>query len=287
MQFLIHDIELRLRNETLSETYLQNISSVVQFKGTKSIQTSEKKMIVKVLPKSNNMPDVSVKILNYTVLLGTLLKKQEAITRQMASLTDTVLLGIDREGTITSIGNHDIIKKKWEALKGEMKEQYQGDVANRYFSGIDKKIESHKKLLLDFQHYRLFGLLWNGLYGLYINMRPDTWERVRTIDHVVFHIPVTVRERITWNKAYSNKDKLELIIKGTLDEEQTFMKKIENHFTREGIVETPSFKLSAYGGMFRFNTKTGLLMDANLKIETMYGDAYHKIQEYTLTKAVS
>lgn len=286
MQFLFNDIELKLNPIATSETYLQKITSEVFLNGKRSVNSSQKTLNVEVIKKENQLIQVKIKSTNHSIKLDNLLKTQEDITLKMASLTDNVLLKIDTNGAINAIDNHFIIKQKWEALKQELGQLYEGNTAEIYFLGLDNKINNSKKLILDFQQNRLFGLLWNGVYSSYSNDKSIIKERTKTICNVVEHIPISVDETIFCERIDRNKNEITLRLNGELNSGDTFIKKIEHHFIRNGGSRTAKFELTAYEGVLTINTNSGLLKEASLLIETKFGNSYKKKDQFNIHNIV-
>ncbi|WP_298547675.1 hypothetical protein [uncultured Aquimarina sp.] len=276
MRFLVEDIQLQLQLEATSAVYEHLIRSEVILNGKRVVNSSEKIVDVTILKKENKVPQIQVKTIEHNISLDNLLKKQEDITLKMASLSDTVLLGIDKKGLIKDIHNHHIIVQKWEVLQRELKELYEGNVMDQYLLGIRKKIEDKAKLLTDFQQPRLFGLLFDGLYGSYTTSNKAILGRIKTIYNTVDHIPVVIDESIYCDQIDTNSETITLRLKGRLNSEQTYINKIENHLIRKGVDKKSEFKLSSYDGIFHFNTNTGLLNTGSLVIETMFGEGYKK-----------
>lgn len=276
MRFLIDDIQLKLQPEATSAVYEHIIQSEAIFNGKRRTNSSEKIVDVTIIRKENRVPQIQVKTIEHNISLDNLLKKQEDITLKMASLSDTVLLGIDKKGSIKDIHNHHIILQEWEVLQRELKELYEGNIMDRYLLGIRKKIEDKAKLLTDFQQPRLFGLLFDGLYGSYTMSNKAILGRIKTIHNTVDHIPVVIDEAIYCDQIDTNSGTITLRLKGKLDKEQTYINKIENHLIRKGIDKKSEFKLSVYNGVFQFNTNTGLINTGSLVIETMFGEGYKK-----------
>jgi len=282
MRFLINDIELKLQLAASSESYLQKITSEVFLNGKTTINSSEKTLSLEISRKKNQLPQINIKSKNHAIALAPLLKKQEAMTIKMATLTDSVILGIDANGDIDTIHNHHIIKQKWDILKKELAKQYEGDIMEIYCFGIDKKINDSKKLISDFKQARLFGLLWDNLYGDYTDDKSVIKKRTKRIDNCVNHIPIIINEDIFCNLIDDNNGIVELQIKGQLNKEETYIKKIENHFIREGAKKEARFALSKYNGLFQFDIKSGLLKKGSLLIETVFGEYYKKKDQFDI-----
>jgi len=276
MRFLIDDIQLKLQPEATSSVYEHIIQSEQIYNGKRTTNNSEKIVDVTILKKENKVPQIQVKTIEHNISLDNLLKKQEDITLKMASLSDTVILGIDKKGSIKDIHNHHIIIQKLEVLQRELKELYEGNVMDRYILGIRKKIEDKAKLLTDFQQPRLFGLLFDGLYESYTTSKKAIRNRTKTIHNTVDHIPIVVDEAIYCDQIDTNSGTITLRLKGRLNSEQTYINKIENHLIRKGVDKKSEFKLSSYDGIFQFNTNTGLVNKGSLVMETMFGKGYKK-----------
>ncbi len=276
MRFLLDDINVQLQSEADTEQYEHSITSEEICNGKRTLNSSKKILDLKVVREENRIPKILIKTKEHSITLDNLLKKQEGIKLRMAALTDTVLVGIDKQGEIESIHNHHIIQQKWESLRNELQRLYEGNTVDRYFIGIDKKIKDERKLLIDFQQARLFGLLFNGLYDSYtLSKRPIT-TRKKTLHAMIDHIPLVIDEAIYCDKVDTDKGALTLRVKGSLDRKETYITKIENHLVGKGISHTSDFALSSYNGTFQFNTKTGLILHSSLEIETMFGKDYYK-----------
>ncbi|WP_346881322.1 hypothetical protein [uncultured Algibacter sp.] len=278
MKFLFKDIKLQLQPINTSVAYKHTIESEVISNKKRAINSSEKILDINFISEENRyLPQINIKTKSHKVVLDSLLKKQEGMTLKMASLTDNIILNVDNKGTIREIANHSAIVQKWESLQQELKQVYNGNIFERYTLGIDKKIKDEAKLLKDFKQARLFGLLFDGLYDTpFSTLKKPVITRHKTIENNVGHIPIVVDESIFCNSFNENTQVLDLGLQGKLNTEHTYINKIENYLVHQGVSKISDFKLSAYEGMFKFNTNTGLLISSSLIIETTFGAHYKK-----------
>ncbi|WP_271785209.1 hypothetical protein [Aquimarina algiphila] len=279
-RFIANEIEFKLTPLATSETYIQKIRSEVFFKGKTSVSQSQKTLNIDIILNDYQSPQVKIKTIDHKVTLDNLLRTQEEITLKMASLTNIVLLGLNNKGHINTINNHTIIQQKWTILKQELEQLYKGNTAEIYFYGIDKKIKDAEKLLVDFQQNRLFGLLWNGLHGFYSDDDSKSKKRIKIISNAVEHIPISVEETITCKQI--DRNEITLQVTGQLNGNETFIKKIESYFIRNGGNKKFKFELTVYNGVFKFNLESGLLKEVTLVIETKFGDSYTRKDQFNI-----
>lgn len=282
MKYIEEHTKLKLESVKHTETYIQKISSEIISNGRTKNQSLEKKIHVEINPKNTNSFNVTIKTEEYKLKLDSTLKKQEILSKEIASIMDVVKLEVNNKEGIIALKNHKQIKNKWETIRIRLENTFIGQAAERYFIGINKKINDYDKLLFDFKQYRLFGLMWNEIHQGYSNIKRK--EKIHSIDNMLYNLPLAINEKTILGKQENNT--ICLNVTGELAEEQEYPRKIKNLLKRKFGEEEQGLQLEHYVGKYRFNTKTGILENLNLKIITAYGKVYKKTQKYQIIKEV-
>jgi len=266
-------------------TYHQKIHSQIRCKGRLEKQTLEREIKVEILPYNPMFFTVKI-VTEKTILeLDSTLKKQENLSKEIFGIIDTIEFRMNWRGELIEIVNHPEIINKWRILKPYLKEKYTGQAVERYLIGIDKKIVNHDKLLSDCLQYRLYGLLFNDMYGTHRNDIEYVNDRVRVLGNMVYQLPLTVREKVMLKE--EDQKKVALHITGVLDKEQPYITKIQNLFKRKNIVNPEAVVLTRYHGAYTYNKKTALFDSISMNIITRYGLEYKKTQSYELKREES
>lgn len=265
-------------------SYHQKIHSEISCYNRIENQVLHKDMDVQVLEYNPMFFTVKIVTNNVTVQLGSTLKKQQDLTKEIYEILRDVEFRMNWKGELIEIVNHKEIKERWNKQKPKLKERYSGQAIERYLIGIEKKILQHDKLLLDCLQYRLYGLLFNDLFGYHSSDPKEAHDRIRVIGNMVYQLPLSIRERVLLLS--EEEDKVIIGISGTLHEEQEYATKIRNLFKRKNISSPEGVKLTDYMGEYRYNKKTGIFDSITLNMITEYGTDYKKNQNYQLKQEV-
>ncbi|MHA7060135.1 hypothetical protein ACWGOQ_0023105 [Aquimarina sp. M1] len=264
--------------------YHQKIHSEINCHNRLEQQKLTKDMEVQILEYNPMFFTVKIVTKNIEIQLGSLLKKQENLTKEIYGILKSIEFRMNWKGELIEILNHREIIDTWKNYKPKLKERYRGQAVERYLIGVEKKILQHDKLLLDCLQYRLYGLLFNNLFGYHSSDPNESQSRVRVHGNMVYKLPLNVRESISLLK--EEEDKVIIGISGTLNEEQEYATKIKNLFKRKNISSPDGIKLTDYKGTYKYDKKTGVFDSVALNIVTEYGENYRKIQNYQLKQEV-
>ncbi|KAA1246795.1 hypothetical protein [Aquimarina sp. RZ0] len=263
-------------------TYHQKIFSEVLCYSQVQQQTLEKEIQVEVLPYNPMFFTLKIVTKHINIKLDSVLKKQEDLLQEVYGIMDTVQFRMNWRGELIEILNHQEILNKWSVLKPKLKQKYTGQAIERYLLGIERKIQNHNKLLSDCLQYRLYGLLFNEMYGTHSSDAEFTKDRERLLSNMVYQLPLAIREKVLLEN--EGEEKTILNVFGTLDQEQQYATKIQNLFKRKNILDPNGIKLENYKGTYRYDKKTGIFDAVVLDVVTTYGTDYKKNQNYRLTQ---
>jgi len=266
-------------------TYHQRIESEVSFRNRTEKQLLDKEIEVAIVAYNPMFFTVKIDTKNINLQLDSILKKQEDLTKEVYGVLENIEFRMNWRGELIEIVNHQEIVEKWKHQKPKLKERYSGQAVERYLIGLEKKIQHHDKLLADCLQYRLYGLLFNDLFGHHSNDPNEVQKRVRILGNAVYQLPLSIREKVVLEE--EGAEKVILGISGTLDKEQPYATKIRNLFQRKNSMSPNGIELAAYNGAYSYDKKTGVFDTVALNIETTYGEDYKKIQNYQLTQEVN
>lgn len=282
MRFIENEIKLSLSLEEQKQKFVQHIYSKIICNNKTEIHQLEKKIQISSKFISNNTWRVKLETEALKLKLPSVYKKQENIKEQINNCLNIIDVKVNLYGKITTINNHDDIIHKWYDIRKNLEKNYTGKAIIPYFNGVEKKILSHDLLLNDFNQYRLFGLFYNQLYKKeYTNSFSKNSTRKRTIDNMVYQIPLDIEEQFKLEDIKYENTFVELI--GNLASSQKFSNEIKNLFSTHNITSNKGIQLNKYHGKYNINTKTGMPEKVTLKIETAFGSNYNKFQEYKIT----
>ncbi|AXT54703.1 hypothetical protein D1815_02645 [Aquimarina sp. AD1] len=264
--------------------YHQKIHSEINCRNRLEQQKLTKDMEVQILECNPMFFTVKIVTKNIEMQLGSLLKKQENLTKEIYGILKSIEFRMNWKGELIEILNHREIIDTWKSYKPKLKERYRGQAVERYLIGVEKKILHHDKLISDCLQYRLYGLLFNDLFGYHSNDPKEAQSRTRVHGNMVYQLPLSIREKVLLQKEDDHNTLLS--ISGVLDKEQLYAAKIQNLFKRKNILDANTIKLTDYKGEYRYDKKMGVFDSVTLNIVTEYGENYRKIQNYQLKQEV-
>ncbi|MGB0788769.1 MAG: hypothetical protein ACPGQR_04455 [Marinirhabdus sp.] len=217
--------------------------------------------------------------------LGSTLKKQENILKEVAKTIDCVRLRINALGEIVSLLNHGEILSKWRRVKTELENEHRGKAMANYINGVEKKLEDRPALLRDFRQYRLFGGMFNKFYFEHSSIlsKYNQWDRA--VENCIFDKTLHFKETLLLEKI--GEHDITLKIKGDFDNEKNRFKAIESEFKARGFEAPRGLKLKTYSGLYAMDKNSGLVKNMELNIETAYGAGYQKKIGYCLAQLIN
>ncbi len=280
MRMLIDDqVTMRIL-PTLGISYHHEINSEVKCHNRTEYQGIYKNLDVQIIEYNPMFFTVKITTKIIRIELDSVLKKQEDLTKSIYEVLENIEFRMNWKGELIQIVNHDDIIERWKEQKSKLKERYKGQAIERYLIGIEKKIQQHDKLLSDCLQYRLYGLLFNDLFGFHSSDPDETQNRIRTHGNMVYQLPLAICEKVKLLK--TEKDKIILGITGDLNEEQIYADKIQSIFKRKNISDTNGIRLTDYNGEYIYDKETGVFDTVGLSIVTECGKEYRKIQNHKL-----
>ncbi len=220
---------------------------------------------------------------NQQYTLDPSLKKQEALIRDLSSITEKVELGIDTSGDIESLLNHDEIKEKWGAILPRLKRQHQGALAHGYLDAIGEKIKDKKRFTTDLKQYRMLGMLFNTLLRIPFDDKTIK-KRPRTFTNMIHSLPVHITEHLTLVNEDAATNLLTYAVTGMLqsiDGETTSRIKKYLKYYEAG---EDSVYLESYTGQYTIDKYTAWTTNAHIAITISNGRGYRRHQQFSLKK---
>lgn len=213
---------------------------------------------------------------DHKFILDNALKQQEQLTAELTAITERLVLGINQQGSIVDLNNHNEVLEKWEKLEIKLKSNFQGHLAEGYIDMLGEKIISKPLLIKDIKEYRLYGFLFNGFLRL-PRRKGSTIQRDRIWKNTIHCLPINVTEEYqllkedvkTGSLIYRMSGKLQAFDKETLD-------RIKNYFKYYGIPNSGLY-LRKYNGLFVINPTTAYLEKAILGMELTNDRGYERI----------
>ncbi|WP_194765671.1 hypothetical protein [Tamlana sp. I1] len=211
------------------------------------------------------------------------LKKQEALIRQLTSITEKVELGVNTSGDIERLINHDEIKEKWNLLSPKLKRTHQGVLAHGYLDAIAEKIADKKRFIADLKQYRLFGMLFNSLLRIPFDDK-TTQTRLRTFNNIIHCLPVSILEQLTLVSEDVVTSQLTYAVTGTLQPiDDDTKSRIEKYLKYYEAGEEAVY-LESYTGNYVINKYTAWTKSAYISITLSNGRGYRRYMQFTLEK---
>lgn len=282
--FIEEQIALGILPTSKGVIYHQRIESEINYRNRIEKQILNKEIEVSIVAYNPMFFTVKIGTKNMNLQLDSILKKQENLTKEVYGILENIEFRMNWRGELIEIVNHKEIVENWKNKKPKLKERYKGQAVERYLIGLEKKIQQHDKLLADCLQYRLYGLLFNDLFGHHSNDSKEVQCRERILGNAVYQLPLSIREKVLLEE--EGAEKVMLGISGTLDKEQPYATKIRNLFQRKSSIDPNGMRLETYKGAYRYDKKTGIFDAAALNIVTTYGEDYKKTQNYTLEQEV-
>lgn len=282
--FIEHKVSINVNPTPGVVHYHQNIYSKINCKNNLEKQRLSKDLEVQIIEDRPMLYRVVIITKNVKIQLDTMHKKQEELAKEIYKITENIEFRMNWEGKCTEILNHNDIINHWRKIKSKLENRYKGQAIERYLRGIERKILNHDKLLSDCMQYRLYGLLFNDLFGEISDVSLTANKRIRSHNNIVYQLPLDLNETVLLEK--EDEKKVTITISGSLCEEQLYTRKINNVFKRKDIKASNGITLDEYKGAYTYNKNTGIFDTIALDIVTSYGTDYKKVQHYQLTQKV-
>ena len=88
------------------------------------------------------------------------------LIKQLSYLFDELILTIDVDGNIVSIDNLGFLRLRWIKIRTKLSSLHQGNAVENYFNQMSTILENEESLIEFLQEYKMFGLLFNGLWTI-------------------------------------------------------------------------------------------------------------------------
>lgn len=211
------------------------------------------------------------------------LKKQQLMLLELSELTQHLRVDLNTECQVTNIFNYKEVWKKWQQLKIKLKQRHHGAQAQGYLDAIDKKMEDKQKLIQDMQQYRMLGMIFNGLHGVYFNGR-QKFMREYTHHNVVHCLPVYISETVSQTPHLMETDPFRFELTGVMKPIEAHLKTRMEKYFRYYSIDGGELSLERYEGHCTINSMTGWMDDARLSIFMSNHTGYEREFHYHLQK---
>lgn len=86
------------------------------------------------------------------------------LVKQLSYLFDELILTIDMDGNIVNVDNLTFLTLRWIKIRTKLSGLHQGNAVENYFNQMSTLLENEESLIEFLQEYKMFGLLFNGLW---------------------------------------------------------------------------------------------------------------------------
>ncbi len=261
-------IEITLENELKYKSEL-----------TKTIFSTIKKV-------SNNLFAAHVEVFDRDYKNKEVSITEKEFLARLGEINDDVQLNINSAGNIKAINNLQEIQERAKSKIGKLAKSHVGEEVEKVFKYYTDFYDNEKRVVLDLERYKQLGLLLNNFYGVYAPkiVKRNSVRHLNFMDDTV----VNIEEVATIHKIDEDNDTIEIKVNGSMVDpiyKTMFLKTLKNKCiaVNENLNEAV---LKKYEGYFMFDVSTGIVKNAKLDIEFMYGQYYNKTITYQLNEIV-
>jgi hypothetical protein len=205
---------------------------------------------------------------------------------RLAEINDDVQLSINSCGGIKAINNLLQIQERAKSKIAKLAKSHVGEVVENTFKYYTDFYGNENRVILDLKGYKELGLLVNNFYGVYAPkiVKKNTVRFLNFMDDTI----VNIEETASIHKIDEDNGTVEIKVVGEMINpiyKTMFIKSLKNKdiFVNEHVDEAG---LKKYEGFFMFDSITGIVKNATLEIQFMYGQYYNKTITYQLNEIV-
>lgn len=236
--------------------------------------------------KINRLVSLDVEIVNsmkYLFNIEMFRRVQEAwhmsqtekdLWNDLAYIYDKVVFFVDDTGKLISFNNYDEVIKKQESVMEKIKQSFKGIeidslIKQISFAGRESHILSEHLL-----QYKMFGLLFLGLYGQVYNH-----SRKKKHGSILGKSGFIIKEHFLQSE---NDGIVTYKIKGEIDDLNIEEWKSEAIRIGVNIETNQGPTLNLYEGVCKINSHTSEIEEAEMQLSISYGDSFKKEQFFSL-----
>lgn len=279
-------INLQLSVEEDLRQYQFSIIEVTTENESKHKSEISKTIFSTIKKVSNNLFTAHIEIYDREYKNKEVSLTEKEFLARLGEINDNVLLTINSVGDVKKIDNLSALQERAKSKITKLVKSHVGEAVESTFKYYTEFYENEKRVVLDLKNYNQLGLLLNNFYGVYAPkiIKKNTVRYVNFMDDTI----VNVEEVAAIHKIDEDNGTVEIKVNGTMIDpiyKSMFFKTAKD----KSIVineEVDFACLNKYEGYFMFDTETGIVKNATLKILFTYGQHYNKTITYQLNEIV-
>jgi hypothetical protein len=245
------------------------------------------KMVFSTIKKlSNNLFTAHVEIFDRDYKNKEVSITEKEFLARLAEINDDVQLNINSVGNIKTINNLPETQERAKSKIAKLAKSHVGEWVENTFKYYTDFYGNENRVILDLKSYKELGLLVNNFYGVYAPkiFKKNTVRFLNFMDDTI----VNIEETASIHKIDEDNGTVEIKVVGEMINpmyKTMFLQSLKNKsiVVNEHVDEAV---LKKYEGFFMFDSITGIVKNATLEIQFMYGQYYNKTITYQLNEIV-